>query len=798
MMRKIIFLLSFLILAFAFDGFAQIKKANRMYDLFKYSRAIPYYQKAAKSNKEDVRKEATIKLADCYRFINDPQEARSWYMRAVEFNNIDPVNYFYLGQAARTMQEYEQAREAFLRYAELVPDDPRGAVFAGYCDLMAQWSAFGEAAEVKNVKNLNSKYSDFGPAFFGDGLIYVSDRNPSLLEDQRYGWTNFNYLNLYQAEPRFFKDFWQDMDNPVSMSTRFNQTYHDGPAYFTPDNKMIFLTRTRIEKVKQGKSDIMTFMLKIYYGELTDGKVDYKDFPFNSDNYSVGHPTVSHNGNTMIFVSDMPGGFGSSDLYQTKLSGGVWTTPVNLGSTLNTFGNEVFPTLVNDSLLYFASDGHPGYGGLDIFVSRNINGEWSVPVNLYAPINSSFDDFSIAVNKDFSSGFFSSNRPGGLGNDDIYAFRNAKPPVKTISIPPVLSQPLVMQGIVRDKSSSLPLEGATVFILNTKTNKVKVLQTGPDGIYSMPAEKEILYLSKAVKPDFIDDCLNFRIAQSDTAKSFRIPRDLLLDKLEVNKSFRVENIYYDLDKWFIRDDAKPALDNLVDIMKKYPISAELSSHTDSRATHAYNEELSQKRAEAAVRYIVLQGIDPSRLVARGYGENNLVNQCADGVTCTEDEHQANRRTEFKILSIDKTITNDEFDPSVFKVGDEVDVYLFDPSFFRRCFGDNTVKADKKVSEQPNVVKTEISPAAEVKNPDSPAACFGVQIAAVPNVMPVNDPWFKGVKDIKIYKSGNRNKYIAGCETTMDAALALQKEIRSKGFAEAFVVKIENNQVLSAR
>jgi len=798
MMRKLIFLLSFLILAFAFDGFAQIKKANRMYDLFKYSRAVPYYQKAAKSSKEDVRKEATIKLADCYRYINDPQEARSWYMRAVEFDNIDPVNFFYLGQAARAMQEYDQAREAFLRYAELVPNDPRGSVYAGYCDLMVDWAAKGESAEVKNVRNLNSQYSDFGPAFFGDGLIYASDRNPSLLEDKRYGWTNFNYLNLYQAEPRYFKDFWRDMNNPVTMSTRFNQTYHDGPAYFTPDNNMIFLTRTRIEKVRQGKSDILTFMLKIYYGELSNGKVEYKDFPFNSNNYSVGHPTVSNDGNTMIFVSDMPGGNGGSDLYQTVLSGGLWTTPVNLGITINSFGNEVFPTLVNDSILYFASDGHPGYGGLDIFVSRNINGEWSVPENLYAPINSSYDDFSIAVNKDLSSGFFSSNRPGGLGNDDIYAFRNARPAVKTISIPPVLPQPLVMKGVVKDKSSGKPLEGANVFILNTKTNKVKVLQTGPDGIYSMPAEKEILYLSKAVKPDFIDDCLNFRIAQGDTSKQFNIPRDLLLDKLEVNKSFRVENIYYDLDKWFIREDAKPALDNLVDVMKKYPISAELSSHTDSRATNAYNEELSQKRAEAAVRYIVLQGIDPSRLVARGYGENNLVNQCADGVTCTEDEHQANRRTEFKILSIDKTITNDEFDPSVFKVGDEVDVYLFDPSFFRRCFGDNTVKADKKVSEQQNVVKTEIIPVTEVKNADSQAACFGVQIAAVPNVMPVNDPWFKGVKDIKIYKSGNLNKYIAGCETTIEAALALQKEIRSKGFAEAFVVKIQNDQVLSAK
>lgn len=692
-MRKIAFLLSVLIFGVSLSGFAQLRKANRLYEQYKYSRAIPFYKKAAKSSREEVRKEATIKLADCYRFVNNAEEAGSWYLRSTEFSNIPPVNYLYLGQAYRTLEEYGRAREAFLKYASLVPADPRGNAYAEYCEQMDAWKQLPPSAEVKNMKNLNSSFSDFGPVFYENTLVYVSDRNPSLLEDQRYGWTNFNYLNLYQAEPKYYKDFWRDMKNPVSMSTKFNQSFHDGPAVFAADNSKIFLTRTKVEKVKRGSDNILTYMLKIYYADLKDGKPEFKPFPYNSDDYSVGHPAVSKDGNRMIFASDMPGGKGNSDLYQSVFSGGRWSAPVNLGETLNTFGNEVFPTLVNDTLLYFASDGLPGYGGLDLFVSRLVDGKWAEPVNLLAPVNSSYDDFSIAVNQDLVSGFFSSNRPGGEGSDDIYAFRVTEPEQqqKITPLTPTKPKMLAMHGKVVDKNTRKPVEKARVFVLNTKTNKVKVLETDPNGEYTMPAEKDVLYVAKALKDDYIDDCFDFRIQPSDTVTLYQIPTDLALDKLEVNKSFKVENIYYDLDKWFIREDAKPALDNLVSLMRRYPITAELSSHTDCRASHAYNEDLSQKRAEAAVRYIVLQGIDPSRLVAKGYGETRLVNRCADGVDCTEEEHQANRRTEFRILSIDKPVTKPGFNPDAFEVGDEIDVYLFDPEVFRICFGDHENK-----------------------------------------------------------------------------------------------------------
>ena len=798
-MRKLTCLLTFIFFAAAATGFAQIKKANKLYNLYDYSQAIPYYIKAAKSKKEETKKEATFKLAESYRMVNNATEARSWYKRSVQYSDVAPINYFYLGQAARTIQEYAEAEQAFRKYAAMVPDDPRGEMYAGYCALMEDWKELEASAEIKNARNLNSKYADFGPAFYNDGLVFTSDRNPSLIENHRYGWTNYNYLNLYNSTPKYFEDFWGDMGQPVAMSSQFNKTFHDGPAFFTNDGAKMYLTRTSKQAGDKREEGILTYLLKIFSADIQDGKTEFKAFPYNSENYSVGHPTVSSDGKIMIFVSDMPGGTGGTDLYKSTFADGKWSTPVTLDEKLNSIGNEVFPTLVNDTLLYFSSDGHPGYGGQDIFVSRLMDGEWSDPENLYAPINSSYDDFSIVLSNDLTSGFFSSNRSGGLGSDDIYAFRNAKPPVKVISaVAKGKVAPLMMKGMVKDKTSGLPLEGAMVFVLNTKTNKVKVLETAPDGLYSMPAEKDVLYISKAVKPEYMDDCLNFRIMDGDTSAMFDIPRPLLLDKLEVNKSFRVENIYYDLDKWFIRDDAKPALDNLVNIMKKYPITAELSSHTDCRASNAYNDELSQKRAEAVVRYITLQGVDPSRLVAKGYGETHLVNQCSDGVSCTEEEHQQNRRTEFKILSIEKRINDADFNPNVFKAGDEVDVYLFDPDFFRNCMGDMSTSEGYVDAPNPNVPTSGDRLANDPKTVVSTTSCYGVQMAAVGNKLPVSDPWFKGIQDIKIYSSGKINRYVAGCEMDRSSAETLLRNIQGKGFNEAFIVKIVDDKVVAEK
>jgi outer membrane protein OmpA-like peptidoglycan-associated protein len=672
---------------------AQLKQANFFFEQFKYSKAIPLYKKATDNKDEKIRKEATVRLADCYRLMNNVNEARSWYVRAVAYKNVDSINYYYLGMALRTLANYDDAEKAFLQYAEKAPSDFRGEKYARFCRDIKQWEGLAPSAEIKNASTLNSPYSDFGPMYYKDGLIIASDRDIDMMNDKNYLWTAFGYLDLYFAQPGFYNDFWSDMASPTKMPNTFNQPYHDGPSSFNADFTQIFTTRTLRNSSKKDSTNIRTDLLKIYIANLTgEKKIEYTAFPYNSEDYSVGHPTVSADGKTIIFSSNKPGGAGQSDLYISKLVDGKWIEPVNLGKNVNTFGNEVFPFLANDSTLFFSSDGLPGFGGLDIYETNLVNGEWIQAWNLKLPINSPYDDFSIVFDKNMTAGFFSSNRPGGLGSDDIYAFKNYRRTPATDDRPAIAAKAidqklLTISGYVKDKNTKTPIDSATVFVLNTTTNEVLVLKTNPEGYFETPVTKGDLYVAKAMKPDFFDDCLNFRIQLTETSVKLKTPRDLFLDKYALNQVFVIENIYYDLDKWFIREDAKPPLDNLVRILKQYPISVELGSHTDSRASFEYNIELSQKRAESAVRYITLNGINPVRLTAKGYGETKLVNKCADGVPCTEPEHQANRRTEFKITAINSGVSNKKpFDPNVFKAGDKIPVQLLDGEFFNGCLG----------------------------------------------------------------------------------------------------------------
>jgi outer membrane protein OmpA-like peptidoglycan-associated protein len=372
----------------------------------------------------------------------------------------------------------------------------------------------------------------------------------------------------------------------------------------------------------------------------------------------------------------MPGGQGGTDIWMCHREGEGWSSAINLGPTVNTSEKEMFPTICNDSVLYFASDGHPGYGALDIFKTKTKNGIWTTPENLQPPINSSFDDFAIAFAPGEESGFFSSNRPEGMGSDDIYAFRMAKP------APVVLHY---ISGLVKDKTNMQPMAGATVFLYEPASGKVRVLKTDKAGMYKAMIDKPAEYMVKAMMPEYISDCSLITVSELKPGSPVITPRDLLLDKLSINKSFRIDNIYYDFDKYAIRADAKAELDKLVRIMKDNPVNVELGSHTDSRGTADYNDKLSQKRADAAVKYIINSGIDKSRIIAKGYGERQLVNKCADGVACTAAEHQANRRTEFKVTSLNSTVVNpDQFDPGIYNEGQELYSKMLPPDFFVNC------------------------------------------------------------------------------------------------------------------
>ncbi len=689
-MNKRILISTLVITAVLFtQASGQVKNAKREIALYNYAKAVTLLQKALKKNKEKTKtkREATLLLADCYRRQNDMLNAKEWYAKVVKFGNVEPVNYYYYAQTSRSCGDYPEARRMFLLYDSIVPKDHRGRIFAGYCDSAIAWRDKIPSVEINNVKTLNSRQSDFGVVLYDNGIMFASDRILSSQEGNTYGWTGNNYLHLFCSLPSHEGDFYGDFRPPEPAPDVFNQGWHDGPVSFSKNFTEVFINRTIFynDKGKKDPDNLRTHLLKIFTSSRKEGKWS-KPEPFflNNEDYSVGHPALSPDGQILCFASDMQGGYGGTDLYMCTMIGGKWGKPVNLGPVINTFGNEMFPFLAKNGDLYFASDGLPGFGGLDLFVTRNINGKWSPPENLGSPLNSSYDDFALILARDSASGLFSSNRPGGEGNDDIYSFRKIR--INPTITPTPQKIATFVSGYVKDKTTKDPIPAATVFLVEEGTGRALVIKTNVNGYFKTPVKKGKSYTVKAIQTGYIEDCLQFSFDTLNSKNDLSLPRDLLLDKLEVNKTFRLENIYYNFDKWNIRKDAEPSLDNLVRLMKENPITIELGSHTDCRGSVAYNQVLSQKRAESAVRYIVRNGIGFNRITAKGYGKSQLLNKCncATDVQCTEPEHQLNRRTEFRILSWSKEKSNSSISPGNFKDGDVIEFKNLPVDFFDNC------------------------------------------------------------------------------------------------------------------
>ncbi|MFT5249320.1 MAG: outer membrane protein OmpA-like peptidoglycan-associated protein [bacterium] len=498
--------------------------------------------------------------------------------------------------------------------------------------------------EIKHLTNANTKYSDFGVSYFGDDqVVFASSRKVRSLRNSTWRDNSQPYLNLYRGN---IAENGEILDSEL-FSSEINTRYHEADAVFTSTLKTVYFTRNNYFGRKYKKDNNGMNHLKLFRAHIDeDGKWgDIEDMTFNNNLYSVGHPALSSDGKILYFVSDMPGGQGKTDIYYVHLSeDGTYGAPINAGPIVNTMNREMFPFLSKSGILYYSSDGRSGLGGLDVFKSIvSENGTvYTKPENLGSPINSEMDDFSFTINEKTLTGYFSSNRENGKGDDDIYCF-------KEIPTPVICKQ--YANGIIRDKGTDVLLPGAIVTLYKDGIEIEKVT-TGNNARFAFTVECESNYKVVGTKENHTEGSEEF-VTTVETEFELELTLELKdEDIVEIDgKDFiKIDPIYFDLDKSFIRPDSSIELEKVIAVMKRYPqMIVYIGSHTDSRNTHKYNEDLSSRRAASSLKYIVSRGIDRPRIYGSGYGETQLVNGCSDGVKCSEDEHQLNRRTEFVII-----------------------------------------------------------------------------------------------------------------------------------------------------
>lgn len=630
MKKYLLIAIYFLTLSYAFAQSEKVKKANKLFDNLAYSEAIPLFLDIVREG-DDV--ESTIKLAECYRLTKNYTEALNWYDKITKIPNISTDYFFYYAELLRNQKDYAKAKINYLEYAKSNP--AKGNLYAKWCDDVVKLTADSAKYTINKLKGINTKYDDFGPVYYNNGLIFVSSGQGQSSSKENYHWDGFPYLDLYFVP--------LSSENSFGVATplkgEINTKVHEGPATFIGNTTILF-TRNNFLNNKANKANDSKVKLSLYQASLIGG--EWKNiipFQFNNANYSVGHGAYNRAGDTLYFVSDMPGGFGQTDIYFTHMTATGWSQPQNMGDEINTDGAEMFPYVADDGTLYYSSDGLPGFGGLDIYFSKPYKADkWSAPVNIGFPLNGSTDDFGMAINTEGNRGYFSSNRVGGEGGDDIYEFRINK--VKDECTQKV-------EGKVIDETTGQVVPGVVVTARNKVTGEIIKTVTNEKGEYSLTIKCGYDYVITFDNDQFFRNEfeLNENMINTDPYRF-----DKALRKIEIDKPIVINNIYYDLDKYYIRPDAAVELDKLVKLLKNNPkLIIELSSHTDCRASNEYNRVLSENRAKSAVEYLIQNGIDSRRLFPKGYGETKLINECRDGVDCPEEKHALNRRTEFKVI-----------------------------------------------------------------------------------------------------------------------------------------------------
>lgn len=873
----------------ALIGVAQMKKGDKQFSKYNYANAIPAYEKVAKGKSSD-KQAAMIKLADCYRILNNYTKAESYYAQAISIGKVaSEVNYHY-GNVLKSNNKYSEALSQYYVVLEQNENDQITKNAIKSCQEIKYWESKPKEYEVKNVESINTKRSEFSPIIINDKLFFVAEKVNDVVDFEKSRTNNQPFLNIFSAEIKN-----NEIKKGKLISKRINTSFHDGPISFTSSGK--FAAYTRVNYIVNVKNKNFVNRAKIYFSEVNGNSFSKpKPFIYNSDEYSCAHPALSSDGTQLFFSSDMPGTFGGQDLWMCQKNGDTWDKPVNLGFDINTSNDEVFPSLKKDGTLYFSSNGLPGFGDLDIFSAKQVQGKWLLSRNEGLLLNSKADDFGITFLND-SVGYFSSNREGGKGEDDIYWYKFTNKNV-TLDGTVLLTENVndfakgvkvylldekgkvidstktndkgyfLFKNLDADKTYMAEIEGSEVnlknksrYYLTDKNNKIarithnngpgqkfvfKNLPVDPNGMpdlyndddlslagnllfgenpskplankkvviknefgdiveetttnefgafafrnlpldqnYSLsieddnlPTDAKIILTNKSgkqvkftrsdkkgnfkfsllnVDKTAIDDltvndkdlimALNgylydqdkkalsnakitvfnksevieniitdekgkfafrnlgadknylFSIDDSD-ARFTNVTKVYVADakgriyreiKRNSNGKFQfellnidrtamgdfsvddpwlqvlnmknkqkqqaitiIENLYYAYGDFKIDDAGQNILDKVITVLNSNKnLNIELSSHTDSRSTDSYNLGLSQKRAKAAVDYLISKGISKARLKAIGYGESRLLNNCKSDVNCSEEEHAKNRRTEFKIVELGK-------------------------------------------------------------------------------------------------------------------------------------------------
>lgn len=643
---KNICLLLLLVSSFGIAQEKKIKKANEEFSNFAYVEARDAYLKVANSG---FRSEELLKqLGDSYYFTADYSQAATWYGALYDANADVEAEYLYrYAQSLKSDEQYDLSDQIMEVLYAKSGEDNRASMFANernYLDEIEKQSGRFELVKV----GFNSALSDFAPSFRQGQLVFASNRTKDVSSARLHQWNDEPFLDLYIANKSSVSDVDSPEAQPERFSSKINTKFHESTAVFTKDGGTMYFTRNNFTKNKYREDANGTNKLKLYRAVQTGGDWDVVELPFNSDQYSVAHPALSTDEKTLYFASDMPGTRGMSDLYKVEiLSDGGFGEPVSLGAGINTEGRETFPFVSADNKLYFASDGHIGLGGLDVFVADIKEDSFGEVYNLGRPVNSPQDDFTFVINSKTGVGYFASNREGGVGNDDIYSFKN----VKGI----ITSCEQSVTGVVVDKNTKEPIANAKVVLMDAANQVIDQLIAGDDGSFSFPLNCKTPYCVRGSKVNygFDEECFT-TTAELALALDLTLEiEDLNAPKIgdDLNLLLDLDPIYFDLDKDFIRADAQIELQKVIKFMRQYPtVKIDVRSHTDSRNTDAYNMDLSSRRNANTIAFIANRGgIDRSRLTGRGYGESQLTNHCEDGVSCSEALHQLNRRSEFIIV-----------------------------------------------------------------------------------------------------------------------------------------------------